>query len=142
MSKRPARHNTPIPKKSPVTRALPDQSDKISWSFNIIDIDGPYCFSKIKSPEGLRDLLDKLRNYESLKYSEIVGDKSHWISVQSCDKQAVDRLKEIKLDDIDQIFSLRLTGKCRVFGLWEGRLFLILWYDPEHAVCPSRLKHT
>lgn len=142
MTKHPNRRKTPEPKKLPVSQTLPAMSEKITWCFSIIDLHGPYCFSKIKSPEGLIDLLDKLRNYEARNYFEIVGDKSHWISVQSCDKQAIDRPKEIKLDDIDQIFSLRLTGKCRVHGLWQGRRFLILWYDPEHAVCPSHLKHT
>ena len=48
-------------------------------------------------------------------------------------------MKELKLDDIDEIYSLRLEGKLRVFGLRELNCLRILWIDREHEICPSKL---
>lgn len=45
-------------------------------------------------------------------------------------------------DDLDQLFSLRLTVRKRVWGIKEGNIFWILWWDPEHEVCKSHKKHT
>ena len=52
------------------------------------------------------------------------------------------RLVEIKQDDLSQLFSLRISAKCRVWGILDGRVFKVLWYDPKHEVYPSTKGHT
>jgi hypothetical protein len=57
-------------------------------------------------------------------------------------KTARDRLEDLRLEDIDELVSLRLGGAERVWGIRDGNVMLLLWWDPEHAVCPSLKKHT
>jgi hypothetical protein len=57
-------------------------------------------------------------------------------------KEAQDRLTEISLDDLDELTSLHLTGKGRVWGIIDQGVMNLLWWDPEHQVCPSHKKHT
>lgn len=38
--------------------------------------------------------------------------------------------------------AYRITAKERVWGLLVEDVFYLLWWDPEHEVCPSHLKHT
>jgi hypothetical protein len=49
---------------------------------------------------------------------------------------------DLKLDDLDTLFSFRVTGATRVFGVVRREYLRVLWYDPDHKVCPSKLKHT
>jgi hypothetical protein len=65
------------------------------------------------------------------------GNNSHNISVSELIKEARDRLAEINLDDVDELFSLRLEGKIRIWGMLDNDVLKILWYDPKHEICPQ-----
>jgi len=43
-------------------------------------------------------------------------------------------------DAVEDLFSLRLTGKKRLWGIRDRHVFKVFWWDPEHGVCPSELK--
>lgn len=77
-----------------------------------------------------------------MSWAEIQGKQHHAIPVESLSKPAKDRLSEIGQDDIDEVFSFRLTGATRVFGIRDRGNVKLLWYDPDHQVCLSKLKHT
>lgn len=43
----------------------------------------------------------------------------------------------------DKITLLRLSGRERVWGyLAENGVFVLLWWDPSHEICPSLKKNT
>jgi hypothetical protein len=43
----------------------------------------------------------------------------------------------------DEVTSLHLSGTERVVGVLEPRgVMHILWWDPDHGVCPSQKKNT
>lgn len=69
------------------------------------------------------------------------GD-SHNIEVNQIVKDAQRRLEEIRQADVDELFSLRLSGKERIWGIVDRNIFKILWWDPKHEICPSAKKHT
>jgi len=80
---------------------------------------------------------------ETMEWAEIEsGTGSHTIAVGSLSAEARKRLIEIRQDDIDDVFSLRITGAERVFGIRDQWILRILWWDPEHRVCPSFKKGT
>lgn len=66
------------------------------------------------------------------------GNNHHQIDVAACCDEAQRRLQALHLDDIDQLFSLRLTGKWRLFGMKDGRVLRFLWCDQEHTVYPLK----
>jgi hypothetical protein len=65
---------------------------------------------------------------------------NHWISVSRLPQEAKNRLVAIKLDDVDQLFSLRLSGTRRLWGLREDSTFFVVWWDPHHRVYPVEKK--
>jgi hypothetical protein len=77
-----------------------------------------------------------------MHWHEIEGKQHHSIGIESLSKEATDRLAEIKQDDIAEIFSFRLQGAHRVFGIRDRSVVKLLWWDPEHGVCPSLKKNT
>jgi hypothetical protein len=114
------------------------------WAFRIVDLDGPWCWSKMDGGV-LRDVLDRLKQLETMSWHEIESKTgSHFIETGDTGfcKQARDRLAEIRQDDADALFSLRVTGRRRIWGIRDGGILRILWWDPEHEVYPSHLKGT
>lgn len=116
---------------------VPVPQQKPSWRFNLLDFDGPFCPKSIKA-DLLLEIHDKLKNFESMTWGEIEGEKHHDIQFDQLGKEAQRRLAELKLEGFGSVFSLRLTGKRRILGPRIGPVMLILWWDPEHQACPSK----
>jgi len=91
----------------------------------------------------LASVLARLRDMESMTWQHIESSTgSHLVAAESVCKAARDRLEEIQQDDVTNLFSLRMSGAGRVWGIRDGRVLVILWWDPCHQVCPSHKKHT
>lgn len=115
------------------------------WRFQTVDFEGPFGWISCRPRTKLREVIEKLGQFESMTWQEIEQSRSHkchFIDVDDLQKQARDRLDQIGQGDVDQVFSLHLSGPERVFGIRDRWIFKILWWDPEHAVCKSKLKHT
>jgi len=89
----------------------------------------------------LSGIRKSLQNFETMTWGEI-GNGSHCVSVDQLIPPARKRLEELKLDDVDHLFSLRVTGKERIWGIMDGAILNILWWDPRHKLCPAPKKHT
>ena len=112
------------------------------WAYRLVDLGGPWCWTALDR-DGLRDVLGRLRDYESMTWAEIEGPSgSHFVSLGSLARRARERLLEIGQDDVDALFSLRISGRQRVWGIRADRVLRFLWWDPIHEVCPSPKKHT
>lgn len=120
-----------------------------AWSFVNSDQDR-WPFTKEHVGEAFwTEIFPRLKALESQTWSEIlVKDKkqNHSINVEDLNKTAQDRLAE-RYIEAESLISLRLTGNHRLYGYMAGRVFHVLWYDPNHGdhdacVCRSSLKHT
>lgn len=124
-------------------RENPDSyfDQKPSWNFSKCDLE--HTKWTIRNSDIFFEIIPKLISFEQRKWGDIISDKkhNHWISYEKLSKEAQDRLIEIKLY-YDALFSLRLTGTMRLFGYIENGIFYIIWYDPNHEVCPALKKHT
>lgn len=84
------------------------------------------------------EVLRRLGNYETMTWREIDGPQSHGIPFGDLAKGARDRLVEISQDDAAEYFSLRVNSAARVRGIRDAHTLRILWWDPNHEVCPSK----
>ena len=64
------------------------------------------------------------------------------IKIDSLCKEAQNRLIELRFDDLDELWEFRLSGKERIWGTRFGAVIDLIWWDPNHEVCPSKKKHT
>ena len=106
----------------------------------------PNCF--ISEDVFYTKILPKLKEFEKLTWREIEEQlypsygkyktKNHSISIDRLCPEAQRRLKELKQDDIEEVFSLRLAGKLRLFGIRHNNCFRLLWIDFNHEICPSK----
>lgn len=139
---------TPFHKVNPPERKYPRGVEKpreivesISWHIRTIDKEGPWRWKQIDGIT-LEDVLSKMSNFETMKWVEILKQNNHVISISKICPDARKRLETLRQDDVDELISLRLSGKNRVWGIRDRNILKILWWDPEHTVCPSLKRHT
>ncbi len=123
------------------SRVKSNMSRRPKWRFKKRD-----CEHERWCLEVTNSLLEKLTNFESMTWSQILIEakkKNHHIKTYDLIKEAQDRLIDLKLDDYDEVCSLRLDGTHRLYGILdEDGVFSIIWNDCEHEICPSRKKNT
>lgn len=128
--------------KKPRFESGPDPESAFpSWRISLLEMVDPFGWHEIEKNK-LGEIRNKLADFESMTWHEILGKNSHLIPVSGISKAARDRLQLLKQDDIDELLSLRLSGKQRIWGILEDQALKVLWWDPEHLVCPSSKKHT
>jgi len=52
------------------------------------------------------------------------------------------RAQEMELDIFDGLWELRLGGTERLWGLLDAHCFYVVWWDPNHEVCPATKRNT
>jgi hypothetical protein len=134
----------PDPRRQPVSHAPSLNSERPSWRVSKIETSDPFGWHVIDE-EKLTDIRAKLAQFESMTWNEILvasKKQNHSVFVGNLCKEAQERLQAIGLGDVESLISLRLSGRERVWGWRQGTALLLLWWDPEHRVCPSLSKHT
>jgi len=132
---------SPQVKKEPRVGVTPG-AGKPSWLFQAMDLEGPWSCKRVGRDE-LLNIREHLASFESMTWTEIQQPaKSHFVETDRIIRDAFKRLQEIKQDDTDQLFSLRISAQCRLWGIRDGDTFKILWWDPKHEICPSEKRHT
>jgi len=121
---------------------IDDRDNIISWHIGSIDLDGAWAWNSIDEKTFLLNILPKVRNFETMLWSEILNRNNHEIQVSQICKEAQKRLAEIRRDDIESLVSLRLSGKERILGIRYKNIFKVIWWDPNHLVYPIEKKHT
>ena len=117
---------------------------KPNWAVSMMEIYGEFGWGKIGRSD-LDRVRKRLGNFEGMTWNEILiqgGGRHHPIPIPKISKAAKKRLEEIRQDDIEELMSLSLTGQERILGIRENSTLRLLWWDPEHRVCPSKMKHT
>lgn len=125
--------------------SLPSTFDRTPrWKFRRVDHDGQWGFDAVPGPT-VTEIIKALASFESMTFHELFhqGDEpgKHYGPESLC-KAAQDRLVELRHDDETQISRLRIGSTKRLYGFVRDDAFEILWWDPNHQVCPSTLKHT
>jgi hypothetical protein len=125
-------------------RTYTDEQRRLSWRFGMADLDGPWGWRDVDAAT-MQEIIGKLRDFESMTVSQLFhqGDEpGKQYALSQLPAKPIKRLRELDLDDADNIYRLRLGGKKRLYGFLFDDVFHLLWWDPDHGVFPSKLKHT
>lgn len=140
MAKRVPKRATDREDKKTVKTPVQQSETKPAWRFSTVDKDGPFAWPAGTNKE--LEIVKKLHSFDSMEWSKIEGKQHHSIPVENLSKEAKKRLQQIKQDDISDVFSFHLQGKPRIICIRDRHIAKLLWFDPEHKVCPSKKKHT
>lgn len=105
------------------------------WCIAKLQGDPPFGWRGISEKKLWDDILRRLRDYESMKWTEILGSKNHEVPVSGIVREARRKLEEMGLGDVEKLLSLRVSNKERIWGIRmpDGTVHL-LWWDPKHEV--------
>lgn len=113
------------------------------WSFRRLD--NTYTKWGLRCVDNLYDtIIKKLKDFEGMTWDAILkatggrkhGNNNHFEDVSSLIPEAQKRWADLKLEEYDRVFSLRLTGKHRLYGILLDGVFQVIWYDPNHEIYP------
>jgi hypothetical protein len=136
----------PTDKRAHIKRGPEAGPDLLSWRFGLADRDGPFSWESITDVE-LARVIRVLHEMDKLRWDAATGDGTGQIKripVRNLSPIAQVRLRAIRRDDEDELYEIRFGNKPRLWGI-RGKstsVFHILWWDPEHQVCPSKLRNT
>lgn len=137
--KEPQQHKTPKAKLQDVEFA---EGRPLAWRFSSSDKNGAWAWNKLTDLSEHKEVIEKLHEFEGYNIRSLTNTGSHPIPLCDLCENARKRLAEIQQDDNDELFSLRINGKKRLFCIQAGNIMKILWWDPNHTVCPSKKKNT
>ena len=112
------------------------------WHIGTLDIEGPWGWNTITERIFFDEILPKIRDFESMFWKDIFRRNNHEVEVSQISISAQKRLVHLNLEDTENLVSLRLTGKQRIWGIRVANILRILWWDPDHEVYPTELRHT
>lgn len=141
--KRANRKRNPKQEKKPIARPLSTtQSRKLVWKVTQIDDNSQWGWNQITCPDFLRNIWEKMHDLETMTWSEILGPNHHAIPVGNIIREAQKRLQELGYEDVAELVSFRLGSKQRLWAIRSGEEAFLLWWDPEHQICPSHMRYT
>lgn len=139
--RRPRREFEPTEAKRPKSKAVADWlNERLQFTFDSFDYRMQWGSDKSQH-SCVASACDKLRSFNKQKWSEVrTSGNSHPIAVDNLCKEAKDRLLVRQVEDIDEVWSVRINKKQRVWGIRRGAILDVLWWDPEHQVYPMDIK--
>lgn len=141
-TKIPKQASQPSPSKQPKSKDPEIEGSPLAWRFSGADLAGPFSWAALAHGEPFKEVIERLHEFEKMNWEQIVKTGSHPVEIWRCEKPARDRLTEISQDDIDELMSFRITATRRIWCIQDRNIMRVLWWDPDHEVCPSPKRHT
>lgn len=126
-------------RKEPVSIQVNWLEFKPSWRIIALEMADPFGWHKVDM-QTLAYIRDKLRYFETMTLGQIfinAKKRNHGVELYKLCGDAQKRLRQLGYDDLDELYTLRLSALERVWGIRECNVFSLLWWDPKHQVCPS-----
>jgi len=127
-----------------VSQRFNSDHEKLSWQIRTLDFEGSWGWGDMDA-KTLKYVHGKLAQFETMTWAEVNHPNTgcHPIKIKDLCSEAQKRLADIKVVEFEEeLFSLHLSGKERLWGIRDHHLFQILWWDPSHEVYPIGKKHT
>jgi len=131
----------PVEGKTPKVGIFPSDHCQPEFRAEQMDRGGPWRWDHF-NPSQIQEVFQKIFESQKLTWQDFRNNGSHLVDRKDLCSEAQKRLTQLQKEDLDQLFSLRLTGRRRIWGIKEGNILWLLWWDPNHEVCPSPKKNT
>jgi hypothetical protein len=115
-----------------------------SWRVSLLEVVDPFGWHS-SGVADLHKVRQRFANFESMTWKQILNEgnyRNHFIARDKLCNEAQERLRVLGQDDVDAVMSLGVTQRARVFGIMEHNIFKVLWWDPQHLVCPVAKRNT
>lgn len=146
MPKIPRVRQSPASAKTPHAASDPNawRREYPSWRVALLQVIDPFGWHRATAAD-LHSVRERLRSFESMTWNEILtaaGHQNHLIPVTQLCHEAQARLEAMGQSDLDALLSLRISARERLWGILQGAVLRVLWWDPQHQVYTVEQRHT
>ena len=143
MRKTPHRKESASNKKQPVSHAQEVKKRKVKWCFELFDGEIDW-HDDSHDEESFREVAGLLKKYSPRTWGQIEQDRrrDHEVPINNLIRKAQNRAAELQIEDFGKLWRFRFDNLKRLWGIRDQHVFRILWWDPQHRICPSIKKHT
>lgn len=124
----------------------PSDSDdaKPQWCFELFDHAKDWRENEHGEHAGFCEVGQHLQSYSTMTWREIKANRhrDHPIPTGSLCSAAKKRLEYIQQDDADELWRFRFGAKQRIWGIKNGHVLRVIWWDPDHQIYPTAPKNT
>jgi hypothetical protein len=109
----------------------------LAWGLKRLDLHAPCEWSWLKLDGGHIDELHReLAGIEGEKLHDLLQkNRIKEIPAEHMTNAAKKRLKELRLEEEESFWEIRLPSKRRAWGTIRGATFSLLWWDAEETAC-------
>jgi hypothetical protein len=110
--------------------------EKAAWRISRIQLIAPYGFREL-DVEGISRVKERLGALERNSWKDIfIRDKhyNHQIEVDELKCAIAKKWMEDNLPDQHSLWTIRVTGKERIWGILAEGAYQIVFWDPEHLI--------
>lgn len=111
----------------------------VTFSFQYVDFkqSDKFALSKIVDENFLKRLFEKLKHASKQRVEDYKKEENnHYNEWDDLTEKGFTHLRlQPELKD-KKPFQLTVTKKARIHGLWEGNVFCVVWFDPNHLLRP------
>lgn len=114
---------------------------KASWRVKRIQLVDPYGFHEI-TQEGIGALRARLANFETMTWREIfltAKKQNHSIPVSRLRCERARRWMKENMPDQPELWTLRVSGAQRIWGIFSEGAYQVIFWDPEHLIYPTNV---
>ncbi len=88
-------------------------------------------------------IINRLHDYEGMSWGELLkGSHNHAMDIAKINTKAKARLQKTKFPGAGVLHQLNFGKKERIWGVREGAIFHVLWWDQDHTVYKTQRKNT
>lgn len=99
--------------------------------------DAVWGWGQVTICEFFRKILPRLQEYESMTWNEITRRNScHYWDINNMPAKARNKLKR-KYPQHDTFHQIDMEQPCRLLGWRDRQTLFLIWYDPNHTICPQ-----
>ena len=128
-------------KKQPRGVSSETLKEKVQWCFELFD--NHEWHGRGHKEKTFLFVANELKQYSKRTWNQILRKKwrDHGIPVDKISPNAQRRLRKLDIN-VDYLWRFRFSSKLRIWGIKAGKIFRVLWWDPEHEVYPTEPRNT
>ena len=132
----------PTGKRPRIAEQVAQEENHPTWRFKYIDREN-WTWDKVLWDE----LIPVLQDLEAKTWDQIhrltrEKEKHSFVPIENLPQSTVQQLERRQLDDVPQLFSIRVRGGIRAWGFQIDKICFLLWWDPKKTVYPTSRRHT
>lgn len=146
MAKNPKVKTPPTPDKQPKTAAPVADPNKQTPQWCFASFQGtPWLDGDGRGDTDIFTTVCKsMKSFSTRTWNEIEHDRpdhDHMVRPDKIIREARDELERLQFGGLE-LWRFRFSGERRIWGVRDGRLLRVLWWDPHHQICPAKKKRT